>query len=193
MYFDQSKRLLFIHNPKTGGSSIRRILSLHDHGNARFIHVSTYELKDCILQELWDQYFIFAMVRNPWQRIVSLYYYHRSVGYARWAGLTDHHLLARYYNFSEWMDFNLKHEKSIWFGIPQNIWIDGVPNVGMYESFDDFISSICQKFDVVYENIVVNKGEADQSTYKDHFVKQEHIDYIGKIDHVIIDRFGYSF
>ncbi len=42
-----------------------------------FKHARPLHLKRLLGDALWDEYFTFAFVRNPWSRIVSLYEYHR--------------------------------------------------------------------------------------------------------------------
>ena len=99
MWVNESKQLLFIHIPKTGGSSLAAIFEEHDEwrllANEMDAHQS-YEIDNTIYEDgktrhreakwLWHanesqlkkltqyKYFQkFAIVRNPWARILSLY------------------------------------------------------------------------------------------------------------------------
>lgn len=77
-------RFIFIHIPKTGGTSLAEpsyqggegvlsgILGEDDYRQAG--HIRAVGLKDRMGQQ-WDDYFKFAFVRNPWDRMVSLYHY----------------------------------------------------------------------------------------------------------------------
>ena len=77
-------RFIFIHIPKTGGTSIAEpdyeggngalagYLGEQDYAQAG--HIRAVGLKQRIGAS-WDQYFKFAFVRNPWDRLVSLYHY----------------------------------------------------------------------------------------------------------------------
>ncbi len=89
------KRFLFIHVPKTGGNSIQNILSqysedeivvLADHqdGVERFEvrnpqykihkHSTLSEYKAVLDPVLYHQLFKFAVIRNPWDRMISWYF-----------------------------------------------------------------------------------------------------------------------
>jgi len=62
-------RCILVHVQKTGGMSIRRALDMaqwdpHQH---RFAS----ELRSLYGPELWESYFKFGFVRNPWDRLVS--------------------------------------------------------------------------------------------------------------------------
>ncbi len=77
-------RFIFIHIPKTGGTSLaepryrdgRGALSacLGDEDYVQAGHIRAAGLKQR-LGDQWPLYFKFAFVRNPWDRMVSLYHY----------------------------------------------------------------------------------------------------------------------
>ncbi len=77
-------RFIFIHIPKTGGTSLaepsyqggKGVLSglLGENDYAQAGHIRAVGLKQR-MGEQWDNYFKFAFVRNPWDRMVSLYHY----------------------------------------------------------------------------------------------------------------------
>jgi len=69
MPISHKHKLIFIHIPKTAGTSIQETFSMEDSG-----HYTCKELKKKYPKE-WDIYTKFAVIRNPWDRLVSNYYY----------------------------------------------------------------------------------------------------------------------
>jgi len=65
---DNSRKLIFVHVQKTGGSAIRRALGLRDD---LVDHRLAADLRDDYGRATWNRYFKFAIVRNPWERLVS--------------------------------------------------------------------------------------------------------------------------
>jgi chondroitin 4-sulfotransferase 11 len=64
-----SKRLIFVHIQKTAGSSVR--LAFREDPNPNEKHFFASELRDLYGIKVWNAYFKFAFVRNPWDRLVS--------------------------------------------------------------------------------------------------------------------------
>lgn len=62
-------KFVFIHINKTGGTSVAKAL------NIPTIHRTAIEKVDEIGREEWDRRFTFAVVRNPWDKVVSHYHY----------------------------------------------------------------------------------------------------------------------
>lgn len=66
---DHTLRRIHIHIPKTAGTSLRSVLL----PNAdRTVHKTASHFP----ADVWEEYFSFAFVRNPFERIVSAYSYH---------------------------------------------------------------------------------------------------------------------
>ncbi len=78
MIISHGTRALFIHIQKTAGSSIEEALRSADTGIAGNIydgkrHIRARDFRSMVASEIWDSYFKFAFVRNPWDRLVSWY------------------------------------------------------------------------------------------------------------------------
>jgi hypothetical protein len=71
MYLNISDRFkcIFIHIPRTAGTSIKGALEMQGRGHPLWQY---YYL---VYPEQWDSYFKFTVVRNPWDRMVSAYHY----------------------------------------------------------------------------------------------------------------------
>jgi len=70
-------KCIFIHVPRTGGTSIEWALE----GKSVFNETPsekhlTASASMEMYKEYWDSYFKFSFVRNPWDRVVSMYHIH---------------------------------------------------------------------------------------------------------------------
>lgn len=90
MPVSHNRKIIFIHIPKAGGSSIEKALGLYgadnrgnnapdpdilygvENGRA-LQHLTALEIKSRIPPDIWEKYFKFSFVRNPFARLVSEY------------------------------------------------------------------------------------------------------------------------
>jgi len=92
MIVSHTKKFVFIHIPKAGGTSVRTALEayatvgvwqhqvngLPPNTNRQLAkHAKAHVLRDYLGEEAWEDFYTFAFVRNPWDRLVSNYYYAR--------------------------------------------------------------------------------------------------------------------
>jgi len=80
MILSHTHKFIFIANGKTGTSSIETALQPYQEGAALKIgveglytpkHVPPVVLRSQLGPKIWDEYFTFAFVRNPWDWFVS--------------------------------------------------------------------------------------------------------------------------
>ena len=90
MLVSNRKRIIFIHIPRSAGTSITRALSNSEtkrvkrslnYDNAKwggdYPHYIASEIREIVGEEKFNSFFKFAFVRNPWDRMVSRYWYLR--------------------------------------------------------------------------------------------------------------------
>ena len=155
-------KCIFVHIPKTAGQSIEYVfLSLlglswdtrsplllrpnenKKLGPPRLAHLKANEyLKyKYISQDLFDAYFKFAFVRNPWSRVVSFYNY------------------RRYYRLFSFRSFVRNHLKKIrdkdhWFFAPQCEFVHDqngqqlVDFIGKFENLQNDFDLVCNRLDL---------------------------------------------
>lgn len=101
---DTKEPFTFVHINKCAGSAIELALGLpKDHHTAA-------ELRDQMGAQAWQQRFTFSVVRNPFDRAVSIYFYRMRTGQS---GLGDRHL-----NVNQWIQRVWAEEDPAYLGTP---------------------------------------------------------------------------
>jgi len=72
---DHDRKLLFIHIARTGGTSIECALVGEDWWNiqSETKHLSARQARKYYGEKIWNSYTKFSVVRNPWNRVVSMW------------------------------------------------------------------------------------------------------------------------
>lgn len=73
MLISHSHKLIFVHIQKTGGMTVTKVLrgNVPDISRLKQKHEFAIQAREEL--DDWDEYFKFAFVRNPWDRLVSWY------------------------------------------------------------------------------------------------------------------------
>jgi hypothetical protein len=75
-------KCIFIHIPRTAGSSLSTAINKGDRREKGYIEGPIHFGKNWVVKEygedLWDEYFKFSFVRNPWDRLLSQYTWRRA-------------------------------------------------------------------------------------------------------------------
>lgn len=147
-----SYKTIFIHINKTAGSSVQNAFhnvvpnevphcwkngSVPDHRTA-------ITIKNIIADELWRDYFKFAFVRNPWDRMVSMYHFRfkNNQSFNDWILWSENERNQTHCSFNP-------HGLPLWG--PQLDWVRdengsiAVDFIGMFETIESDWSYICKK------------------------------------------------
>lgn len=192
MFFDHPKKLVFVHNPKTAGRSIIRLLNLDDSESFRFAHMSSDLIRKKFYQSDWDQFFSFCIVRNPWERYISLYKFQRSPKYAALMRNNYSAMIAARFDLNDWIEFNaLADQKSNWFGVDQKNWWNGVTKAYRFEQIQAACKELSDKFQVAatipHDNASPRSEASDQMRLNDRSKA-----IIADMDRATIEAFHYA-
>ena len=131
---------MFVHIHKTAGSSINKTLGLVRE------HKTALELRGRLGNDRWNRKFKFAFVRNPWDRIVSMFYFAVRMKAIPFVALS----------FPEWLKLAFVDKHPLYFNHPvpfrpQLDWItDSNDNVivdfiGRFEDLDRDFATVCER------------------------------------------------
>jgi hypothetical protein len=208
--------LVFIHIPKTGGSSIRSSLSknydllynatkqnliklgysnLENFENYNF---SVHDFKDHLPYQLIKKNsleknkFSFTFIRNPFSRMVSLYY-----------ECINNPLIVLDVNKDNSFEYfvNLVTEKSYWFTIPMIDYIgidntDKIDFIGRFENFENDILRLKKKIKISIKHHNFNnhiKNKLKFSDYTKFYKSNKLIDMVEKYYDKDLNKFKYDF
>lgn len=211
MVISYSKRFLFVHTPKTGGTSIADALGgfAHDprqyrvnrllarmgiHVNywaparmRRFrIHASAAQLERHLPQETFHSFFKFAFVRNPWDRMVSYYHYLLS--------RTWHHRhpkVAALASFKDYLRYEVARGKTAQYAMLTDrsgrLLVDFV---GRFEHLHDDFAEICRRL-----GLSCRLSHTNRSSHRDYreYYDDESIELVREAFRPDVEQFGYTF
>jgi hypothetical protein len=175
--------------PKTAGLSIFTVFG--HQLETRLSHFTPAEAKQFIFQETWSEYWKFAFVRNPWDRYVSLYEFHRQSDYI-FRRNVESKKIAMSNNFKDWVYLNYnKFVSSTWFSETQSIWWKEADVVFKMEEMDSAIEEIKQHMPMLKPLDRINTTQ--HSAYQSYYTSKSTIDMIARLEHETIEKFGYTF
>ncbi len=93
MLVSDSRKLVFIHIQKTGGITVHKLLREHIPDLHTILARHAFASRGMEELDNWDEYFKFAFVRNPWDRLVS---WHSMIRDAEETEQKPWHRLRRY-------------------------------------------------------------------------------------------------
>ncbi len=182
------QRYVFIHINKTGGSSIEKALAI------RHEHKTASEKRDELGEWLWKTKFSFAIVRNPWDKVVSHYHFRVMTNQTN--------LVNNDVDFGTWVRLAYGEQDSSYFDnakmfLPQLNWLtdaDGkmlVNYVGRFESLEEEFKIICQKINKEGCTLPHIK-KSNRKDYRQYY-SDDTARIIGEHFRKDIDYFGYEF
>ncbi len=205
-------RAIFIHIPKTGGASIERLIWSDEektednlwmgytrpHHNkyqsGALQHLWALNVMKAVGAETYRDYYTFAMVRNPWDRVISQYLYLQK----RW-DLRKFLGVPRHLSFVDYLGLIIKHPHVHWesqckfvYDADDQILVD---KIYRYEEFDESVRSILVQIGAVRPQDEIHIPHANKSERKAYYYYYDDYtrDMVAEIYHDDISRFDYAF
>lgn len=182
-----SDNFLYIRIPRTASSSIEKVLtkyhdktydkicklpsSRHKRKSLLLSHVSAKEFK-LVNESIWKEKTTFAFVRNPYDRVVSYFYY-----YKLWRKMSFKKFVKKYVSGQE----NL----STIYWCDQHFWVtnkDGkllVDHIGKFENLKDDLNKICKIINIQTPELPWLKKSKRKKPYMEYY-DRETIDVVNK-------------
>jgi hypothetical protein len=197
----------FVDIPRTSSSSIRyelgnnfsRVYGKKDivekkYSGAQIFrnHRTAQEMKAFLGNTTWDNIFTFTMVRNPWDRILSMYNFRRK------RGNIPMELSFREYvlEFSKYQSSALFKYRAHYYGVSDYIMEDGkviVDFIARFEKRNEDLAFIAQRLGLKeLGKISVQKATLPGSHYS-QFYDEETKEIIKQVYEREIEIFGYEF
>lgn len=210
MILSHNKKFIYFHVYKVAGTSIRKSLKEFDdlsfsdfpfQKNIRFFigskvwflsswaidHIKAEEASKYLPAEIFNNYFKFSFVRNPWDWQVSLYHYMLQFKFH-----PQHRKISKMKSFDEYIEWriaeDLELQKEFIYDKNGKLLIDFV---GRFENIQNDFNIICSKINIPQMELP-KANPSKHSFYKDYYNKHTR-DLIASAFKEDIDTFNYEF
>jgi len=193
--------IIFIHNSLTGGKSISRAFGQPDgekrfRGNVIGAHATATETKAVMGEEEWNRHWSFSVVRNPWDRMVSmLHHYRRTPKLQKHWGGRWRDVYAVTHDLRSFVHFYppTLYGQSGGIRTPQLYWTQGVDEVFKFEEIHTTLAEAMRERgysgEITTSYPTIDKPIRPYQDYYDEDLKNVVAEYY-RDD---IEAFGYSF
>jgi hypothetical protein len=214
MLISHSHRFIFVHVDKVAGTSLKKALEpfAQPRGeryrkrlamlgrlcriNGLYCsvdfakHSPATTLRRCLPPAVYDRYFKFAFVRNPWDRLVSRYHFLKQNTRHR-----HHPLVVAMSGFGEYARWEMKraspllHQRNYVCDRSGKLIVDFI---GRFESLGEDFAKICERLDIPMTLPHLNSTE--RKAYLDYYEGDDALrDEVGRYFAKDIELFGYCF
>lgn len=211
---DNGRKFIFIHVRKTGGTSIVNCLKNQkkfkvgefkndESYGISLAHHTSNQIEKKYPKE-WEKYFTFAFVRNPWDRLVSRYFWSKDTQKVLLPKecSTFKKFVERVYNkkpiyIPQYNNRNLGLYKGVGELVPQydilykNIQGSKLDYIGKYENLQEDFNEICKKLNIS-EKVLPHDNKTKHTPYWEYYDEESKsmVEERYKLD---INNFGYEF
>ena len=208
MIISHRKKFIFIHNYKVAGTSIRNALDKYNNKSPATLttfeklkcaiqlypkifsknfsgHSKAEEIKETLPSRIFDSYYKFGFVRNPWDWQVSLYTF-----MLKEKNHHQHTLVKSFANFDEYIDWrvheDLTLQKSFFYSNDEFL----MDFVGKFENLEEDFSKVCKRLKLDATLPYLNKSREDNRFV--NFYSKNSFEMILQAYKEDIDLFGYQ-
>lgn len=190
----EEKKAIFVHIPKCAGVSVNKVLFRNLDGGHR-----TLEEYSIIFEpEKFNNYFKFTFVRNPWDRVVSAFFFLKKGGYNEKDKAWAEKELKEYIDFDSFVK-NWINEENIWkvhhFRPQYHYILDSKNKISL--DFIGYFENICNDFYTISKTLGLNVkiSESNASRHKNYmeYYTEETMKIIADVYAKDVKLLGYSF
>ncbi|MDG2473552.1 MAG: sulfotransferase family 2 domain-containing protein [Pseudomonadales bacterium] len=188
------KKAIFVHIPKCAGISINHQIF----GNLGGGHTPLKEYLKVFEPNRIDNYFKFTFVRNPWDRLVSAYYFLKGGGYSQEDSHWFNEELSSYLDFDDFV-MNWLNRENIWkwhhfrpqyFYMLDNRSKVSLDFIGYYENLEKDFNYVASKIPLASKLSRTNKSK--HKNYMNYY-NAETRDLVGNVYREDLNILGYNF
>ena len=179
------KKIIFLHNPKCAGNSIYNALGI----NTKTSHL--YPSYLCT-KKVWESFYSFVVVRNPFDRLISMFSYHTGDKY-KGVYLKKYPELKNY-SLKEYFEIMKENEYVI---KPQINYISHknskklVNSIIHFEDLNEGINKLFKRLKIDF-SILPHLNKSKHKNYKKYFKDDDFIKILNNYYNEDIDFFNYS-
>jgi hypothetical protein len=186
---------------KLKNSGINNTMSDFLYRNKYFENIPAWQLKQRVSSKIWNNYFVFTIERNPWDKCISRYFHSKNIYENKY---------KKPLSFESWFDYFLTRLKNphltrAWgseapYNYPRyaDPWTDEllVNHICRYENLNEELEIIFNKLGMPFENFGNYRAKGKYRIKREHYseiIKEPYIDKIRAVFYKEIKLMEYEF